>query len=555
MAPPRITYPFVRPPELTSDTPAHVPVIIVGAGPVGLTAAIDLINRGVSVVLLDDDDTVSFGSRAVCYAKRTLEIWDRMDCADQMLEKGVRWNIGRIFFDDAKDPFYSFNLLDEEGYKFPGFINLQQYYVEEYLVNRLADAGATPRWKNKVVDVQQDDEKVTVTIETPAGSYQLSCDYLIAADGCRSPIRDKMGLPFEGQVFEDHFLIADIKITGDFPSERWFWFDPPFNRGHSSLLHVQPDGICRLDFQLGWNIDREAELKPERIAERVRAMMGQDVDFEFEWCSIYTFQCRRLDEFKHGRVIFAGDSAHLVSPFGARGANGGVQDADNLTWKLKAVLDGIAPTRLLESYNHERLEAAKENILNSTRATDFITPKSTVSRTFRDAVLTLAEHCPFARPFVNSGRLSVPAIHRISPLNTPDTAVFGGKLVPGAVAADGRVSLNGQEDWLLTILPKLTSGFCLLYFTENSAPNTLDIEALGQDDAPVDVITIGSSGRLTDVAGHLTRRYNAEPETCYLLRPDHLVAARWRQFDLNAIREARDRALARIAPISIEEAA
>ena len=224
-----------------------------------------------------------------------------------------------------------------------------------------------------------------------------------------------MGLEWKGQVFRDRFLIADVHMKGEFPTERWFWFDPPFHPGQSVLLHRQADDVWRIDFQLGWDADPEEEKKPERVIPRIRAMLGDERPFELEWVSVYTFQCRRLDRFVHGRVIFAGDAAHQVSPFGARGANSGFQDTDNLCWKLARVLRGQSPASLLDSYDRERVEAADENILNSTRATDFITPKSNVSRVFRDAVLDLSRRHPFARRLVNSGRLSLPTTHRASP--------------------------------------------------------------------------------------------------------------------------------------------
>ena len=188
----------------------------------------------------------------------------------------------------------------------------------------------------------------------------------------------------------------------DFPIERRFWFDPPFNKGQSALLHKQPDGVWRIDLQLGWDIDKEEEKKKENVIPRLKAMLGEELNFNLEWVSIYTFQCMKMEKFKHGRILFAGDSAHQVSPFGARGANSGVQDADNLCWKLKLVLDGSSPETLLDTYDYERVLAADENILNSSRSTDFITPKSKASMRFRNAVLELSEKYEFARPLVNS---------------------------------------------------------------------------------------------------------------------------------------------------------
>ena len=440
---------YVRSPDQDAPRPARHPVVVVGAGPVGLSAAIDLAQQGVPVVLLDDDNRLSTGSRAICFAKRTLEIFDRLGCGQRMVDKGVTWNLGKVFFRD--EPVYGFNLLPEAGHRRPAFINLQQYYVEGFLFER---ARALPnleiRWKHQVTGLEQTAEDgVSLTVATPEGEYGLRCDWLVAADGARSPIRKAMGLESKGRTFRDRFLIADVRMEADFPAERWFWFDPPFHPNQSVLLHQQPDGVWRIDFQLGWDADPVAERQPDRVIPRVQALLGRDTRFELEWVSVYTFACLRMERFRHGRVLFAGDSAHGVSPFGARGANSGVQDAENLAWKLRLVVEGKAPDALLDSYDSERVFAADENILNSTRSTDFITPKSEASRAFRDATLELAKDCAFARRLVNSGRLSVPSTYRESPLNTPDSDAFDGLMVPGAPAADAPV----RAAWRSRLVP------------------------------------------------------------------------------------------------------
>jgi len=326
----------------------------------------------------------------------------------------------------------------------------------------------------------------------------------------------------------------------DFPAERWFWFDPPFHPGQSALLHRQADDVWRIDLQLGWDADPEVEKQPARILPRLRAMLGNSAEFDIEWASVYTFACRRMQQIRHGRVLFAGDAAHVVSPFGARGANSGFQDADNLVWKLKLVLDGRAPGRLLDTYDAERTAAADENLLNSTRATDFITPKSAVSRTFRDAVLALAKYHAFARKLVNSGRLSLPHVYRESPLNTPDREgeMFSGMMVPGAPAVDAPVE-SADGSWLLD---HLHAGFTLLVFA--GALSKQAAEALGHDPIPCHVLRVGSGadGDLGDRAGLLRERYDGRPGTCYLLRPDQHVCARWRRFDIDDVRAAIRRA-------------
>ena len=527
-------YPYERSADQDAEAPVRHPVIVVGAGPIGLAAAIDLAQQDIPVVVLDDNDKVSFGSRAICFAKRPLEILDRLGCGEAMVEKGVTWNTGKVFFDERK--VYEFNLLPEDGHKNPAFINLQQYHFEKFLVDRVFDLQAQGkpieiRGNNRVTAVDAEDSHVSLTVETPDGPYRIKADWLIACDGAGSPIRAMMGLDFVGRVFEDNFLIADVVMDADFPTERWFWFDPPFNRGQSALLHKQPDGVWRIDLQLGWDIDKEKEKLPENVIPRLKAMLGPDIRFELEWVSIYTFQCRRMEKFRHGRVLFAGDSAHQVSPFGARGANSGLQDTDNLIWKLKLVMGGLAPESLLDTYDMERIHGADENILNSSRSTDFITPKSEMSRIFRNAVLDLSEHHAFARPLVNSGRLSVPCTYDGSPLNGPDCATMPARTRPGSPAPDAPVSGKSNE-WLLG---KLGNSFQILAIDVETPPSVCvggicaDRVTLSTEDNPA-----------------LRERYLGEAEgAVYLMRPDQHVAARWDHWNDEAVRRAIETATGR----------
>ncbi len=519
-------YPYARHADQNAATPARHKVIVVGAGPIGLCAAIELAQSDVEVCVLDDNDKVSTGSRAVSYAKRPLEILDRLGCAKPIVEKGVEWNVGKVFFDERQA--YEFNLLPEDGHEFPAFVNLQQYYLEEYLVNRvreLQEQGAPIeiRGCNKVEAVITHDNYVTVEVATPEGSYTVEADWLIACDGAGSTIRSMMGLDFVGWAFEHNFLIADVIMYAEFPTERWFWFDPPFNRGKSALLLKQPDGVWRIDLQLGRDIDKEEEKKPENVIPRIKAMLGEDVQFELEWVSIYTFQCRRMEKFRLGRVVFAGDAAHQVPPFGARGANSGIQDTDNLIWKLQLVMEGKAPECLLDSYDYERIYGADENIQNSTRSTDFITPKTEVSRVLRDAVLDLSEQYEFARPLVNSGRLSVPCTYDGSPLNSADALDGPARTRPGSPCPDLRLG----DGFLLS---KLGTRFVLL---------TIDAEAPYLiEEAGIEVTRLALSAK-DDPTRALKERYLGDHNSAvYLIRPDQHVAARRAAFDEHWFRAA-----------------
>lgn len=518
-------YPYAAVPAQQLDAPVRHQVVVIGGGPVGMAAALDLGLKGVSVLVLDDHDGVGQGSRAICFSKRTLEISDRLGCGDAMVDKGVVWNIGKVFHKEAQ--LYEFNLLPEDHHKRPAFINLQQPYFEKYVFEGIERAKANGakieiRGRNQVTAIKEMGDHVLLDVDTPDGPYKIEADWIIASDGASSPTRNMMGLGFEGQVFEDNFLIADVKMKVDFPTERWFWFEPSFKgSGYSALLHKQPDDIWRIDFQLGWDIDRKKELKEENIRSRVDSMLGPDVNYELEWTSIYTFQCRRMEKFRHNRIIFAGDSAHQVSPFGARGANSGIQDIDNLGWKLKLVIDGKAPETLLDTYCDERVYGAAENIRNSTRSTDFITPKSEISKTFRNAALKLAASAPFARQIVNSGRLSIPCTYDTSVINGPDCALMPSKTRPGSPAQDA----PHKNGWLLS---ELGDQFTLMTI-DADAPEAIEVDG-------IDVSRLALSA---DKEAVLKDRYLGDAASAvYLIRPDQHVVGRWEKYDEAQIRQA-----------------
>jgi len=487
-------------PSVARDSAA---VLIVGAGPVGLTLALDLGLKGHDVIVVNKLDFIAAGSKAICFSKRTLDIWQRLGVAEEMVRRGVSWNVGKVFRGARPEPIYQFDMLPVKQQRMPGFINLQQYHCEDILSAAVAHLpNVQLRWGHELTDLLVAERGAVATIRAAAGEYEIEADWLIACDGVKSTTRALMNLSFEGRAFEDNFLIADIELKEQRPAERWFWFDPPFNPGRSALLHKQPDDVWRLDFQLGRDIDRAFWSRPENVDPLVRGILGDNIAYKPVWYSLYTFQCRRMSRFVHGRVLFAGDAAHLVSPFGARGCNGGVADADNLAWKLDLVLRKEAPESLIESYNVEATETADENIRHSTRATDFITPKSEAGRLLRDSVLDLAETAPFARALVNSGRLSTPTQYAHSPLSTMDEGDWEQGPAPGGPPVDAPC----RDGWLLD---HLGGKFVILSDTPLSDCRVVQIAAEGGDQL-------------------VRERYDLQSGSAYLFRPDQYVAARWR---------------------------
>lgn len=522
-------------PDLQSDQVREYPIVVIGGGPVGLALALDLGRRGHEVTILNAMPFVASGSKAICFSKRSLDILDRLGVGDRLVSKGVVWDTGKVFWRDDTDPLYTFNLLPVKEQKNPAFINIQQYYVEEYLIDEIGRYDNIDiRWANEVSSIEQDASGVDLKVDSAHGSYVLRSRYVVACDGSRSPTREMLGLDFEGRIFEDNFLIADVRFKEERPAERWFRFDPPYP-GWSSLIHKQPDGVWRLDFQLGWDIDKTEAVKPENVDPFVRGFLGDDVEYEYEWLSIYTFQCRRMRRFVHQRILFAGDSAHLVSPFGARGCNGGFADIDNLGWKLDRVLRDDTERDLLETYNEEATRTADVNILHSSRATDFLTPKSDASREFRDAVLSLARHYEFARPYVNSGRLSTPVDYPNSSLNLGGDE---GIVSEGQVCPDAPVRSTDGQDWLLN---QLGDRFVLVVRSNDNKVVDELRQALSENHCDVlQVVNSGAvaAGRVIDEQDLVAERLLPDDGGIALIRPDHYLQAYWRCAEIGSLIQA-----------------
>ena len=530
-------YPFRRPPELSGDTLQHK-VVIIGAGPVGLVTALDLARYGIPSVLIEADVQVSQGSRAIVFTRRSMEILQQVGVTDRMLEKVLPWRCGNSFYRGER--VFRMEAPYDEDDRFQPMNNLQQQYLEEYLVDQvLAEPLVDLRWGTKVIAIDNQPSGVQLTLDTPEGEYQLHSDWLVAADGAKSTIRGMLGPRMEGDSYTGNFVIADIKIDIDLPTERLAYFDPEWNPGNTILMHREPEGIWRLDYQLPEGETAEEALAPDSLNKRIQAqldMIGVDAPWEMDWCSVYSARAMTLPDYVHDRVLFTGDAAHMLPIFGVRGANTGWQDCHNMAWKLAFAIKGWAPEHLLASYSQERVTAAREIIDEASKSTRFMTPPDRGFRLLRDATLSLSLTQPFVRPLFH-WRTSRAHDYLDSVLNCmrDDNAEFSDGPVKGAPLQNIRL---GEDDYLFD---RLGASIYLLYFSDQpELPMALTLlkDAVTRSGVPFEVVQISrtplasqSHQVIQDPEGHMHQRYDASEGTSYLVRPDQHVSARWKQFD------------------------
>ena len=539
-------------PSQHGPQPRH-PVVIVGAGPIGMVTALELARHGVASVLLEAELQVSEGSRAIVFTRRSMEILQQVGVADRMLAHGLPWRYGNSFYRGQR--VFRMEAPYDENDRFFPMTNLQQQYVEEYLVDAVqAQPLIDLRWGNKVHQVVRNDDWVEVEVDTPEGSYNLQADWLVASEGARSAVRSQFGLKMEGASYEGRFVIADIRIDLDLPTERLAFFDPEWNPGNTVLMHREPHGIWRIDYQLPADETPEEALRPESLAERINAQLAligkAGTPWEMDWSSVYSARAMTLPNYAHGRVLFTGDAAHLLPIFGVRGANTGFQDAQNLGWKLACVQKGLAGRALLDTYSSERVGAAREICEEAGKSTRFMTPPTRGFRVLRDAVLSLSLTEDFVRPLYH-WRTSRPHEYSHSPLNLlVEEAAFHGGPAPGAQLSNVRL---GDNRYLLDLLG---ASFALLVFTEADLPADLQatVQTWRDQGVPVQVLAIsrtrttcaGADACLPDPQGLFGQRYGV-PEglspAAYLSRPDQHVCARWTELDAAGLQAALQRAL------------
>ncbi|OAD85763.1 monooxygenase [Comamonas thiooxydans] len=546
----------VHQPWLASRNPGEQshPIVIVGTGPVGLTTALEIARHGQRCVVLESELQVSEGSRAIVFTRRSMEILQQVGVAQRVTETGLPWCYGNSIYRGQR-VFRMENARADDDRFFP-MINLQQQYLEEYLVDAVqASPLIELRWGNRVNKVEQKGEQALVEVDTPEGSYELRADWLVACDGARSGIRTAMNLLMEGASYEGRFVIADIRIDLPLPTERLAFFDPTWNPGNTILMHREPHGIWRVDYQLPAGEDPEDALRPESLKARIDAQLEMigfgGTPWEMDWSSVYSARALTLPNYVHGRVIFAGDAAHMLPIFGVRGANTGFQDAQGLGWRLALVAKGAASAALLQSYSSERVGAAREIVEEAGKSTRFMAPPSRGFRLLRDAVLSLSLSQPFVGPLYH-WRTSRPHEYSSSPLNSmgDDNLLF--KAGPG----HGAPPLNVRFAPDSYLLDHLGGGFDLLYFTSGKAiPAELQAVAAGVRARGVAVRLIavsshasgtveGSDLVLDDTEGRCRARYGVMADgAAYLLRPDQHVCARWMALDANRLQAAFKAAL------------
>lgn len=448
--------------------PLPLPVVVAGNGPVGQTVALLLARHGIPVVLLDGrPGRDAEGSKAICQQRDVLDVWASAG-VPQVAEEGLTWTRARTFY--RTHELFSVELPDPGASPLPPFVNISQTCTEQLLDARIArEPLVDVRWGHTVEDRQDHPDRVTVRCSTPRGVVDVEGSYLVACGGARgSTLRHALEVTFPGRTFEDAFLICDIRA--DLPgweTERRFYFDPEWNPGRQVLIHPCPGSVFRIDWQVDPTFELEAARRDGSLDARVRQVVGPGVDYEVVWSSVYRFHARLASRFRSGRALLAGDMAHLVSPFGARGLNSGVGDADNLAWKLAAVLRGWADDSLLDTYEVERMAAARENLEVTTATMDFLVPHTDEARHARHTLLTAAVTDEGARARVDSGRLAEPFWYVDSPLTTPDPErPWPGRPprgaapapVPGIVLPDARLEVEDAAGTGLDAAPTTRHG-------------------------------------------------------------------------------------------------
>ena len=532
-------FPFTRPPEMEGRSVTY-PVVIAGGGPSGLIAALELARFGIQCVVIEADETVSEGSRAACVSRRSMEILRANGVDQAFLAQALPWTHGTSYYREHE--VFRLSMPHSEDERFYPMANLQQNMFEALLVERAQALGVEIRWRSKVAGVRQHGGEVELDIDTPEHVYTLRARYVIAADGARSELRRLLNLKLNGESHEGRYLIADIRMASNYPTERRAWFDPASNPGKSVLVHKMARDMWRVDYALDAGEDEETEMQEARVKQRIKRHLdyiGEATPWTLDWIRLYKAHCLCLDDYRHGNLFFIGDAAHLVPIFGVRGMNSSMADANNLGWKLAAVLHRAAPDALLDSYSPERRAATLDVFANAAKSTRFMTPPTRGYTLLRDAALQLAVTEEFAKQWINP-RQSAPYDYVASALTTPDEDAFACGARPGAPMNCVKLA-DGSY-----LTDHVGGGFTLLVFGDGGvSEDDIALPAHSSDGlrmAPTKGFQPSLTlHRIVDTAA--LRTCDAVSGSAYLVRPDGHVCARWRQVTSAKLGAALERVL------------
>lgn len=341
-------------------------VLIVGAGPTGLSLACQLIRYGVDFVIVDAKETTTPHSKAIGVQARTLEIYEQVGLAEPLIAQGAAAVKGRMVVGGEVRGEIEFGELGKGLSPYPYVLIVEQGRHEKILHDFIRRNGREVRWLTKLESFAQAGAGVSAVVRGADGSGEtIEAKYLVGCDGAKSFVRHTLGLKFEGSTFERMFYVADVRLEWKFPHDaltiflmrnNLLVFFPMVGEKRWRIVGTFPEEFAK----------DEGEALYEEIEEQVKKDAGLDLDITgVNWFSTYKVHSRHVEKFSEGRCFLAGDAAHIHTPAGAQGMNTGIQDAYNLAWKLAFVLKGALGEKILESYNEERLENA-ENLLKTT---------------------------------------------------------------------------------------------------------------------------------------------------------------------------------------------
>ncbi len=515
------TYPHFEPPDPAARQARQnkAPVAIVGAGPVGMTAALALARENVRSVVFDNKPTFNDGSRAICVARPSYYILEQLGAVAPFLEKALGWTTGRSYFRGKQ--ILEFHMPDGRDEKYRPMYNLQQQYIEQFLWQAIdANDLIESRWQSEITGIEDTCEGSRLSVSDPAGAYAFEASWILACDGARSPIRRMRGQSLKGENFEGRYVIADVHMNHDYPTIRRALFDPASRPGGTVLIHKQPDDIWRIDYQLREHESTEHALREQTVRASVAAVL-KDLDYdsawELEWWSVYSANTLALDDYRDGRIFFVGDSAHIVPIFGVRGLNNGLADAANIGWKLRWVLNGKAGEALLDSYTPERRGATLDVFANASKSARFMTPNTHGWKLMRDAALSLAlTHSSFGE--LANPRQMTAFSYNGSPAVLPEDPAFTGGPAVGTLMPDSKMSSGFLSD-------RLGKGFTVLCFGPEIARQ---IASQYPDDGLLGVVSV-------PWPSPIAAKFSAHGRSAYLVRPDMHIAGRWHEATAEAV--------------------